>query len=288
VSAGAETARSAVKSLNTSRFARTRTALKDEIATAQNQLKLLDSLASNPAGSANKAVVDAANLAAVLGTMATGENAARKRVRDANLQLRTVDRQLEKLKADLAKVATTSRQSTEVRASILAGAAGTAGVAVSYKVGNAGWDWIYQARLDTAKKRLVLDRQGSVAQGTGEDWNDAELTLTTRPAGPTVSDRRESVRRDSGGSRDPKYRPCGALGGGLHLCGHASDRGGASGVVPGWSPCWRGGDPGISTYGSTSPTTIRWRLRSSYSTEFRSARMPTSTWRFSKARPNPP
>ena len=34
--------------------------LKDEVATAQNQLKLLDSLASDPAGSPNKAVVDAA------------------------------------------------------------------------------------------------------------------------------------------------------------------------------------------------------------------------------------
>ena len=155
------------------------TVLKDEIATAQNQIKLLDSLASNPAGSPTKAVVDSANLSAVLGTMATGESAARKHIRDANLQLRTVDRQLEKLRADLAKVATASKQSTEVRATILAGSPVTTGVSVSYKVANAGWSWIYQARLDTAKRHLVLDRQGSVTQGSGEDWDNVELTLTT-------------------------------------------------------------------------------------------------------------
>jgi len=153
--------------------------LKDEVASAENELKLLDSLASNPAGSPNRAVVDATNLAAVLGAMATGEASARKRVREANLQLRAVARQKEQLQADLAKVATKSKQSTEVRAAIVAGAAVTAEAAVSYTVADAGWGWIYQAKLDTAKKRLVLDRQGSVTQGTGEDWKNIELTLTT-------------------------------------------------------------------------------------------------------------
>ena len=155
------------------------TVLADEVAVAQNQLKLLDSLASNPAGSPNRAVVDATNLAAVLGTMASGEGAARKRVRDANLQLRTVARQKEQLEADLAKVATKSKQTTEVRAAVLAGTPVTAGVAVSYTVPDASWGWIYQARLDTAQKQLVLDRQGSVLQGSGEDWKNVELTLTT-------------------------------------------------------------------------------------------------------------
>jgi uncharacterized protein (TIGR02231 family) len=153
--------------------------LTDEVAVAQNQLKLLDSLAANPAGSPNKAVVDAANLTAVLATMATGESAARKRVRDANSQLRTVARQKQQLEADLAKVATKSKQSTEVRAAVLAGTAVTADVAVSYTVPDASWGWIYQARLDTTKKHLVLDRQGSVMQGSGEDWKNVELTLTT-------------------------------------------------------------------------------------------------------------
>lgn len=155
------------------------TALKDEIAGAESQLKLLDSLAANPAGNASKAGVDAAGLAAVLGAMGAGESTARKRVRDANVQLRILARQQQQLQADLAKVATRSKQSTEVRATIEAGAALTADAAVSYTVSEAGWEWIYQAKLDTTGKHLVLDRQGSVTQGTGEDWKNVELTLTT-------------------------------------------------------------------------------------------------------------
>jgi uncharacterized protein (TIGR02231 family) len=46
-------------------------------------------------------------------------------------------------------------------------------------VEDAGWVWIYEARLDTNKKRISLERQGEVHQGSGEDWNNAELTLTT-------------------------------------------------------------------------------------------------------------
>jgi len=153
--------------------------LKDEVATAQNQIALLDSLAANPAGGPNKAVVDATNLAAVLGTMATGESAARRRIRDANMKLRVIDRQLEQLKADLSKIATTSRQSTEVRATVVADAPMITGAAVSYRITSAEWNWIYQARLDTARKHLVVERQGSVTQGTGEDWKNIELTLTT-------------------------------------------------------------------------------------------------------------
>jgi uncharacterized protein (TIGR02231 family) len=156
-----------------------RVSVQDGIATAQTQLKLLDSLAANPVGSATKPAVDSANLGALLATMGSSAAAAHKRVRDANLQVRTIDRELDKLKADLAKVATASKQSTEVRASLEAPAAASAIVTISYTVPEAGWDWIYQARLDSAKKRISLDRQGSVHQGSGEDWKNVELTLTT-------------------------------------------------------------------------------------------------------------
>lgn len=156
-----------------------RIVIQDDVDTAETQLKLLDSLAANPVGSATRASVDGANLATVLTTMATSASAARKRVRDARLKLRSLDRDLEKMKADLAKVATQSKQSTEVRASVDAAGAVTANIAVSYTIESAGWDWIYQARLDTAKRRIALDRQGSVHQGSGEDWKSVVLTLTT-------------------------------------------------------------------------------------------------------------
>jgi uncharacterized protein (TIGR02231 family) len=174
-----------------------RVAIQDEVNTAETQLKLLDSLAANPVGSATRASIDGANLATVLTTMATSAAAERKRVREAHVKLRGLDRELEKMKADLAKVATQSKQSTEVRASVEAVGAVTANIAVSYTIDGAGWDWIYQARLDTAKKRIALDRQGSVHQGSGEDWKNVALTLTTAlPADDVATPRVNSLFLD--------------------------------------------------------------------------------------------
>ena len=156
-----------------------RGAVQDEIATSQTQLKLLESLASNPAGSPTRATVDSANLGSVLMTMSTSAAAARKRIREANMQLRTLDRALETLKADLAKVATQSKQSTEVYVALDSGMSSTSIVTLSYAIEEAGWHWIYQARLDSSKKQISLERQGQVEQASGEDWKNVELTLTT-------------------------------------------------------------------------------------------------------------
>jgi uncharacterized protein (TIGR02231 family) len=156
-----------------------RAALQDDVATAGLQLKLLDSLAASPAGGASKAAVDGASLGTVLATMGTNAAAAHRRIRDSNLQLRDVDREIERLKSDLAKVATRSKTSTEVRAAVDSATPAAAIVTVSYPVSDAGWHWIYEARLDTVQNRLALQRQGEVQQGSGEDWKNVELTLTT-------------------------------------------------------------------------------------------------------------
>ena len=181
-----------------------RAALQDDISTAQLQLKLLDSLAANPAGSPTRATVDSSNLNTVLTTMVATSASARKRVRDANLQVRELDRELEQMKADLAKVATQSKQSTDVHAAIEATSASTASVTVTYTIADASWKWIYAARLDTAKKRLTIQRQGEVQQGSGEDWKDVEMTLTTAmPSGDVATPRVGSLFVDV---EDPHLR----------------------------------------------------------------------------------
>ncbi|MGE0114143.1 MAG: mucoidy inhibitor MuiA family protein [Steroidobacteraceae bacterium] len=165
-----------------------RAAVQDEIDTAQTQLKLLDSLASNPAGNANgAAAVNGANLTTVLGAMGSSAAAARSKVRDARLRQRALDRDIETLKAELAKVATQRKQTTEVSTAIEVSAATTAPVTVTYRINDASWSWVYQARLDTNKKKLSLERQGQVQQGSGEDWNDVQLTLTTTQPEDDVS-----------------------------------------------------------------------------------------------------
>lgn len=166
-----------------------RAAVQDEIDTAQTQLKLLDSLAANPTGGANgSSAVNGTNLSAVLGTLGASATAARNKVRDAKLKQRNLDREIETIKAELAKVATQRKQSTEVSAAVEVNVAGAVPVTVTYRIEDAAWSWVYQARLDTTKKKLSLERQGQVQQGSGEDWNHVQLTLTTaQPEGDVAT-----------------------------------------------------------------------------------------------------
>jgi uncharacterized protein (TIGR02231 family) len=161
-----------------------RTVILDEIATAETQLKLIDSLATTPPEGSSKPAIDATNLAAVLNTMSTSAASARGKVRTAKIRQRDLEKEIEKTNADLQKIATSRKQTYEVRATIDAASAVTPVVAIEYATSDAGWRWVYEARLDTATKQVAIARQASVEQGTGEHWQNATLTLTTaQPSG---------------------------------------------------------------------------------------------------------
>ncbi|MEZ5848137.1 MAG: DUF4139 domain-containing protein [Geminicoccaceae bacterium] len=52
-----------------------------------------------------------------------------------------------------------------------------------YQVDGASWQPQYDARLASAERQLTLTQYGSVSQGTGEDWENVALELsTTTPA----------------------------------------------------------------------------------------------------------
>ena len=157
--------------------------IQDDIATAETQLKLLDSIATTPSGGVSKPAIDATNLASVLTTISASSTSARAKVREAKLRLRDLDKDVAKLNADLQKIATQRKSTYEVRASIEAESPATSTVTIEYAIADAGWHWVYEARLDTSAKRVTLGRQVSVRQGSGENWRNATLTLTTaRPA----------------------------------------------------------------------------------------------------------
>ena len=54
---------------------------------------------------------------------------------------------------------------------------------LSYQVRGPGWQPTYRATLDTATKKVRLERQALVAQNTGEDWDDVRITLSTGQPG---------------------------------------------------------------------------------------------------------
>lgn len=156
-----------------------RAALLDDIATAETQLKLIDSLASVPTDRLGKPLVDGGTVPATLSTIATGSAAARAKVRSATAAIRGVDDEIAATKAELDKVKTARKSTSEVRAVLEANATVTVPVSIEYRVADAGWEWLYEARLDTQTKHMTLSRQAAITQGTGEDWRNAEVSVTT-------------------------------------------------------------------------------------------------------------
>lgn len=156
-----------------------RAEIQDEVPTAEQQLKLIDAVASAPVGRDTKVVIDGPSLSTTLSTISSGAAAARAKIRAATIAMRDLDAQIEATKAELSKVATARKNTTEVRAVIEASAAVTVPVSLEYRVTDAGWEWLYEARLDTQSKKMSLGRQAAIQQGSGEDWSNVEVTVTT-------------------------------------------------------------------------------------------------------------
>jgi uncharacterized protein (TIGR02231 family) len=75
------------------------------------------------------------------------------------------------------------RQSKTVTVRVSLTAPGRLDVAVRYSIPNAGWSPAYTARLRSTDRAIDLSYFGVVQNGTGEDWNNIALTLSTaRPA----------------------------------------------------------------------------------------------------------
>ncbi|MGZ5853479.1 MAG: mucoidy inhibitor MuiA family protein [Xanthobacteraceae bacterium] len=115
-------------------------------------------------------------------------------VRAAKVEQRDIDRELARLEAQ--RNANPPRK-MEVRIDLVAAAATSAKMRVSYSVRGARWAPIYDARLDTStrdrKPALELIRRAEIMQQTGEDWSDVALSVST-------------VRTAKGGSA-PDLRP---------------------------------------------------------------------------------
>ena len=54
-----------------------------------------------------------------------------------------------------------------------------ASLRVHYNVINAYWRPTYRATLDSARARLRIDRQADIVQGSGEDWGEVHVKLST-------------------------------------------------------------------------------------------------------------
>jgi uncharacterized protein (TIGR02231 family) len=103
----------------------------------------------------------------------------------------TLDDQREELQN---KIGTVQNQLNELRGSggkafktvtvrVSAPQAGSLEVSLSYTVPNASWAPSYDARVQSSERTVALGYFGIVRQGTGEDWKDVALTLSTARPG---------------------------------------------------------------------------------------------------------
>ncbi len=116
-----------------------------------------------------------------------------KTAREARLKRRELDRQIKDLKKELAAAGGKSQDRMEMRIHIKATEPLEATLTIRYQVTVASWTAFYDARLTTgdeqgAKRKLSIARYASIAQTSGEDWENVTLALsTTRPDTATAA-----------------------------------------------------------------------------------------------------
>jgi len=110
--------------------------------------------------------------------LTTGLSAA-KLASETDAKLRDVARREEQLKRQLEEVdASIARRSYTVEV-LVSCAAGTAPLTLTYLVGGARWTPVYEARAEEQAGQVELSTYATLQQGTGEDWTNVELVLST-------------------------------------------------------------------------------------------------------------
>lgn len=186
-----------------------RAVLQADVQAAETQKALIANLAQlplrPPAAGQSGAREDWGQLVGLIGT---GFGDAQRRLLEAQVKLRTVDRQIQDLERKLASIAPGQEERTEVKVFVGAGAALDADLIVRYQVSNASWMPLYDARLSTGTRatpaKLTLTRRASVSQRTGEPWENVALTLSSaRPAAGSAAPRLRTLTVDFEAERPP-------------------------------------------------------------------------------------
>jgi len=96
------------------------------------------------------------------------------------LEIRDLNNKLETLKRELSQISGVQKKlkrSITVELEVLK--EGTTDLKVSYLVGGASWNPIYDARADFEKSEVELVSYGVIKQVTGEDWLEVDCALST-------------------------------------------------------------------------------------------------------------
>jgi len=168
-----------------------RRGLDDRIAAARVQLNFVTAIGREGPKLLNRQMAegrfDPEVLGQALGLLGRGAAEAYAAIREAEIDKRGLARKIDLTQRQLEKVRTGRKASLVARVNLETDRPVEARLELTYQLPGASWRPLYDARLDTVSGETQLVQIGEVRQGTGEDWTDVALTLST--ARPSVSAR---------------------------------------------------------------------------------------------------
>jgi len=166
-----------------------RRGLDDRIAAARLQLGFVTAIGREGPKLLNQQMAeggfDPEVLGQALGLLGRGAAEAFEAIRTAEIDKRVLARKIELVQRRLDKVRTGRRATLVARINLETERPVEARLELTYQLPGASWRPLYDARLDTESGATQLVQIGEVRQGTGEDWSNVRLTLST--ARPSVS-----------------------------------------------------------------------------------------------------
>lgn len=158
--------------------------VRDELARAQERAKLGNQYGEVAVSMVNRELAaekpDLKSWQSAFDNALNSNLTAAKQIAEVSTRLRQLEVTREELKRQLdeVKLAQTKQSWTvDVLSSCPAGTSAT--LVLTYLVGGASWTPNYEARADEAGRTVELSTWATVRQGTGEDWKQAELVLST-------------------------------------------------------------------------------------------------------------
>ena len=173
-----------------------RTVLDQSISDAEYQKSLMQQLASGaftaPAKEGETKVFGALELGSLLDLVGGKLQVLSKTILDSRVRQRVIDKEVMDIQVKMSELAPQEVMRTTVTVHLSAPTAAAGTFKIKYRIAQAGWHPIYDARLTTPDKstdaRIELVRRAEVVQATTENWDNVALTLSTaRPIGATAA-----------------------------------------------------------------------------------------------------
>lgn len=165
--------------------------LEDELAALEAESAGIDyaagylkSFENAPQDARGGASGGAAQIGATVAALRQNAQSVLTRQHQLKRQQEALQRELMPLMAERDRASNARAQVSVVQVNLAAPQGGQ--LRLSYQVRGPGWQPSYRASLNAASGQVRLERLALVAQNTGEDWGDVQLTLSTgRPGAAT-------------------------------------------------------------------------------------------------------